>query len=91
MNRIAFGVTGVCTALAGLAAATAGPAAAEVPAGVYCVQSVCYNSTPDTVTITGTVVCPWIEMPVTWALPPRGAAAMDAGCPDGMRSETVRL
>ncbi|WP_280271968.1 hypothetical protein [Nocardia wallacei] len=51
----------------------------------------CYNSTPETQTVTGTVVCPWIEMPVSWAIPPQSAAAVDAGCPDGMRSEAVRL
>ncbi|BCK55419.1 hypothetical protein [Nocardia wallacei] len=91
MKRIAFGVAGLCTAIAGVGAAAGGPAAASIPEGVYCAQSVCYNSTPQTQTVTGTVVCPWIEMPVSWAIPPQSAAAVDAGCPDGMRSEAVRL
>ncbi|MBB5917086.1 hypothetical protein BJY24_005998 [Nocardia transvalensis] len=91
MNRIAAGVAGMCTGLAAVAVAAGGPAAAELPAGVYCLQSLCYNSTPETQNVTGTVVCSWIDMPVTWSIPPTSAASLDAGCPDGKHSEGIRI
>ncbi|GAB2696426.1 hypothetical protein [Nocardia thraciensis] len=92
MKRVAFGLAGVGTAMVGAGVLAAGPApAVAVPTGVYCFQAICYNSTPDTQAVTGTVVCPWTELPVTWAIPPHSAASVDAACPAGERSRGVRF